>query len=329
MTVSIRSLDSDRDFQSLVTLLHTVQREPPTNEAVQATLTHPLPLHRLTVVAASDATLIGYCRLTRLASAPAQQATLWIATHPHYRRQGIATALYRDTYTFLQAHHFQELRSQVEEDDPGSLSFAQQHGFHIARHFFRSTLDLQTFDEAPFQASIQIAHAQGIRFTTLAALGDTPEMRHRVYELNKVTAADIPGRGPFFSFDEYEQQRFGQPSYRAEGVIVALKDEEWVGLKQVSLHVDVHRAFDEMTGVLRPYRGHQIAQALKLHAIRYAKAQHMSRLSTFNDAANEPMLRINRKLGYQPEGGRYLLHAEIQNAAHQAAEQEETRAQKS
>ena len=124
-------------------------------------------------------------------------------------------------------------------------------------------------------------------------------MRRRVYELNKVTAGDIPGRGPFYTFEEYEQQRFGHAGYRAEGMFLALKGAEWVGLSQVSLHEQL--AFNEMTGVLRQYRGQQIAQALKLLAIRYAKAQGRPRISTFNDAANLPILTINRKLGYQPD----------------------------
>jgi GNAT superfamily N-acetyltransferase len=305
----IRPLDPAGDLRSLVTFLACVVREPPSEETLRATLTADLELRRLTVITNARNALIGYSSITRLASAPAGQATLWVATHPHHRQQGIATALYHDACMFLRAQHLTDLRAQIEDDDQASFVFAQRRGFTVDRHLFRSTLDLQVFDAAPFQPAIDNARARGIAFTTLAALGDTPTTRRRVYELNKLTAVDIPGRGPFFSFEEYEQHRFGHAGYRAEGIILARDAAQWVGLTQVSLHIKEHFAFNEMTGVIREYRGQQIAQALKLHAIRYAQAQQMPSLRTFNDSANLPILVINRKLGYQPEPGFYFLRA--------------------
>ncbi|HEU5100230.1 MAG TPA: GNAT family N-acetyltransferase [Roseiflexaceae bacterium] len=308
--MQIYSLDPDRDFQKLIAFMDAVSREPPTAETLRATLTAEAQLRRLTAIAGERGDLIGYCSVTRLASAPAGQATLWVATHPRHRRQGVATALYQDACAFLRAQQLADVRSRVEDDDRASLAFAQRRGFGVDRHFFRSMLDLRRFDAAPFQPVIDHAQARGIAFTTLAALGDTPATR-RVYELNKLTAADIPGRGPFFSFEEYEQRRFSHPAYRAEGVILALAGAQWVGLTQVSLHPEERFAFNEMTGVTREYRGRQIAQALKLLAISYAQAQHMPELRTFNDSANTPILAINRKLGYRPEPGFYFVMAEL------------------
>jgi GNAT superfamily N-acetyltransferase len=311
VAIQIRSFDPAGDVQSLVTFLACVVRDPPTAEALRATLTADVQLQRLTGVTDARDALSGYCSITRLASAPADQATLWVATHPQHRHQGIATALYHDACMFLRTQHLTDLRAQIEDDDQASFGFAQRRGFAVDRHFFRSTLDLQTFDAAPFQSAIDSARARGIAFTTLAALGDTMTTRRSVYELNKLTAADIPGRGPFFSFEEYEQRRFGHAGYRAEGVMLAIDAAQWVGLTQVSLHPQERFAFNEMTGVIREYRGQQIAQALKLQAIRYAQSQQMPSLRTFNDSANMPILVINRKLGYQPEPGFYFLRAAL------------------
>jgi RimJ/RimL family protein N-acetyltransferase len=309
--MQIRLLEPVGDLSLILAFLASVVREPPSEEALRATLTADAQLRRLTAIADDGGTLVGYCSVTRLASAPADQATLWVATHPQYRQRGIATALCHDAYTFLRRHQLTDLRSQIEADDQASLVFAQQHGFTVDRHFFRSTLDLQRFDAAPFQPAIDNAQAGGITFTSLAALGDTEATRRRVYELNKLTAADIPGRGPFFSFEEYQQRRFGHAGYRAEGVILALDDGQSVGLTQVSIHPKDHFAFNEMTGVIREYRGRHIAQALKLLAIGYAQAQQMPVLRTFNDSANMPILAMNRKLGYQPEPGFYFMRAAL------------------
>lgn len=311
MALAIRSLDPAGDLRALVTFLASVLREPPTAEALRANLTADLQLLRLTAITDEQGVVLGYCTITRLASAPPEQATVWVATHPHARRQGIASALYHDACTFLRTQRVTDLRSRVEEDDQASLVFAQRRGFSVDRHFFRATLALQSFDATPFQPAIDHARGRGIAFTTLAQLGDTATTRRRVYELNKVTAADIPGRGPFFSFEEYEQRRFHHVGYRAEGVILAIDGAHWVGLTQVSLHNEGRYAFNEMTGVLRNYRGQHIALALKVHAIYYAQAQQMPVLSTFTDSANTPILGMNRKLGYQAEAGFYLMRAAL------------------
>jgi GNAT superfamily N-acetyltransferase len=315
----IHSLDPAGDLKPLVTFLAGVMREPPTEEALQATMAADVPLRRLTAISDARDALIGYCSITRLASAPVDQAILWIATHPHDRHQGIATALYHDACIFLRTHHVTQLRSQLEETDHASLAFAEHRGFTRDRHFFRSTLDLQTFDATPFQSALHEARARGIVFTTLANLGDTSRTRRRVYELNKVTAADIPGRGRFFSFEEYEQRRFGDAGYRAEGVILAVAGAHWVGLTQVSLHIKEHFAFNEMTGVLQEYRGQHIAQALKVYAISYAQAQQIPFLRTFTDSANMPILALNQKLGYQAEPGFFLLRAVLAQRGDQEA----------
>ena len=66
-----------------------------------------------------------------------------------------------------------------------------------------------------------------------------------------------------------------------------------------------------ITGVLPAYRGRKIAQALKLIAIRYAKARGANYIRTDNDSENAPMLAINRKLGYKSQTGVYLLYKQL------------------
>ena len=62
-----------------------------------------------------------------------------------------------------------------------------------------------------------------------------------------------------------------------------------------------------MTGVDRQFRGRNLALALKLLSIQYAKRHSILYLETSNDSANAPMLAINAKLGYQRQYGVYTL----------------------
>ncbi len=65
--------------------------------------------------------------------------------------------------------------------------------------------------------------------------------------------------------------------------------------------------YNMMTGVESAYRGRHIALALKLLIIKYARRYGAAYLRTNNDSENAPILAVNRKLGYQPQPGKYML----------------------
>jgi hypothetical protein len=70
--------------------------------------------------------------------------------------------------------------------------------------------------------------------TTLAVLGDTSANRHRIYQLNRACSADIPGRGEFFSYEEYAQRRFAGLGFRPDGQVLLLDGDAMVGLCALS-----------------------------------------------------------------------------------------------
>ncbi len=114
------------------------------------------------------------------------------------------------------------------------------------------------------------------------------------------------------TYDEFVENVIGASWFRPEGQIFAsdgdpAKSTEWIGLAGVRLLPEKRGAYNLMTGVLRSYRGRKIAQALKLLAIRYAKAQGAIYIRTTNDSLNVPMLAINDKLGYQRQPGKFIL----------------------
>ena len=93
----------------------------------------------------------------------------------------------------------------------------------------RLQLDVTDFDLARFQPYVDECRTSGIRLTTLSELGDTPEHRRALYDLNKECSADIPERGAFFTYDEYHRLRFEVP-VREDGDVNA---RVWIRIREV------------------------------------------------------------------------------------------------
>jgi GNAT superfamily N-acetyltransferase len=167
----------------------------------------------------------------------------------------------------------------------------------------RLELDVRRFDDAGFVPYLQRAQSSGTRFTTMADLGDGPEHRRALYDLNKTCSADIPDRGQFYEYDEYVVQRIDVDTYNPGGVIIALRGDDWIGMSATSLHPDQGFAFSEMTGVLAPHRGKGLSLALKLLAIRFARSSGYQRLVTFHHPRNGTAIAMNRRLGFVDQVG--------------------------
>jgi RimJ/RimL family protein N-acetyltransferase len=95
--------------------------------------------------------------------------------------------------------------------------------------------------------------------------------------------------------------------FRADGQILAVDGERYVGLGAVGFEPDGITAFNAFTGVDKAYRGRGIAQALKILAAQYAQTNGARVIVTSNDSENAPMLAVNDKLGYVRQPGPYWL----------------------
>lgn len=239
-----------------------------------------------------------------------QAGRFWVevAVDSALARQGIGTQLYADAWQFAQQQGVTKAKSAVRDNCAHCLRFAEQRGFVIDRHIFDSTLALDTFDEQPFAGTIEAVEARGIRFFSLADIDVTEAAQRKLYELNTKLLLDVPGWDEELApFEQFVKWVFEAPHYRADGQIIAANGENWVGLAAVGYFKEGNLAVNMITGVDRAYRGRKIALALKLLANRVARCWGVSSIRTNNDSQNAPMLKINRKLGYQPEPGRYIL----------------------
>jgi GNAT superfamily N-acetyltransferase len=314
MPITIRPVDPENDLDYVAELLSLAQQRRVTVERLQERLRVPATALQLAVGVDDAGEILAYSELSRYGSRPPGQFSLWIIVHPECRRQRIGSRLYEHALRFARAQGMTELVGNIADDDEASQEFARSLGFEVERHGIRAYLDLETFPEGAFARILDSVRAAGIEFGSLADMGDTLRARRRVYELNRAISADIPGRGPFWSFEEYLKLRFDRAWYRADGVTLAMDGEAWVGLNQVGIHAAEGFAFVEMTGVVAEYRGRKIGQALELMGIRCARRYGVGTLGTSIDAENAPMLAISRKLGYQPKEGSYRVKAVFRSA---------------
>lgn len=310
--IHLQPLNPQSDFPHIAELRNLVDPEPVTAEQLQE-WEQQIPQgqirHRVVAVD-EEGQMVGF---NDTGWDPWMQPGLFdlrVLVHPAWRQQGIGALLYDDALQFSRAHGATKFQGRVRDHADDGLRFARQRGFAIDRHVFESTLDLTTFDERRQSGAVEAAGAAGIRFFTLADVGNTPEAQRRLYDLNARVSMDVPGSESFQSFMPFEvfQAAVCAASwYRPDGEIIAAAGDAWIGLAAVGYFERTQSMYNMITGVDRAYRGQGLAQALKLLSIRCARSYGARYIRTNNDSQNAPMLAINRKFGYKPEPGYYVV----------------------
>ncbi len=217
---------------------------------------------------------------------------------PDERGAGFGIALLDALEGWAAEHDCTELEGPVAEDDPGSLAWAAAHGYHEAGRNSRLVLDL-TAAELP-----EPALPEGIEIVTWA---DRPELATGMYEVAREAVPDIPGEeeGDIGTLEEWLARDMQGESDDPRAVFVALAGDEVAGYAKLSLAPErSDRAFHDLTGVKRAYRGQGIAAALKRTQIAWAKEQGYESLQTSNEARNEPIRTAERAARLRGRAGR-------------------------
>jgi GNAT superfamily N-acetyltransferase len=305
--MNIRPAHIETDLPDIVRIINPYETNPLTVDQVRSFFQYNPPGRiqmRLVAVDENNA-LTGYSGFVHEASTPARHFIVWVVVDPDFRCRGIGAALWDATLDSLKKQAATQLEADVLDNDPVGLGFAEQRGFTIHHHDYRSILDLAAFDETPYLPGIAALEAQGIRFCSLADFPDTPEIRRKLYDLNTPNDPNIVGNK--LSYTEFENFVFGAPWFRREGQLLAVDGDIWVGMAAVSLDPESQNAYNAYTGVQSAYQGRKIALTLKILAVRYARRHNAPTIATDNNSLNAPILAINQKMGYQPQPGKYWL----------------------
>jgi mycothiol synthase len=228
-----------------------------------------------------------------------------LAVLPEHRRRGVGSALYRSVSGWLSTQGIDEIDAPVPEDDVESLAFARRRGFREVERNGRMILELDGLEPEP------LAPPDGIEVITWA---ERPDLARGIYEVACEADLDIPGERdalmePFEDWLTHEMQGAGD---RPDATFLALAGDKVVGYAKFSLTAaQPETAHHDMTGVKRAWRRRGIAGALKRAQISWAKRQGYRRLMTQNERRNEPIRRLNRRLGYREAPGRIVMRGPL------------------
>jgi GNAT superfamily N-acetyltransferase len=229
-----------------------------------------------------------------------------IAVPPGHRRRGAGTALWRACSAWARERGHAELNAWIPAGDPDSLAWATRRGYRERGREDLFVLELRNAElprpEPP----------QGVELTSLA---DRPELARGVHDVVREAWPDIPGHAgeEIEPFEDWWRVFGDAVRFPPGGTVVAVAGGEAVGYAQLRLRAN-GAAWNAMTGIRRAWRGRGVATALKLAQLEWAKQAGIERVTTLNETRNEPIRRLNERLGYEPRPGRIRVVGPLSDA---------------
>lgn len=245
--------------------------------------------------------MVGYADAWRAPwSAPGEMICTAVVD-PAHRGQGVGRMLLDLVEATARAKGAAYIKAALKDSNPAALTCVTKRGYSIDRHLFQSTLDPAAFDPAPFATAVA-----GIRFFTLAdEPGEATE--RKLYELERISQRDNPGSpGELLPYDQWRLWVLESARVLPALFFFAADGDRLVGTTYMHT-VEGGGLHTIYTGVDPAYRGRSIAQALKVRAAMAAREYGAPYMRTDNDSQNGPMLAINRKMGYRPLPGEYVV----------------------
>lgn len=311
--ISLRPARPESDFSRLAAWFTILEGETNTEESLTRYFERDRDrILRVMVAEESAGAPLGFSWLERSRANP-NRAVLSLYVLPEHRRQGIGSRLYADLEQAARELVADRLRVSIWDNTPADRGFAERRGFAEHIHSMAFSLDLATFDDRPYDAIIERLKAEGFHFTSMEELGNTEEAQRRLYILNDTAAASTlgsDGEHPWESFEDFQQHVCQTDWYKPGGQFVAIDTAtgNWAAMSAITRLEGNDYAYNLFTGVDFPYRGRKLAQAVKVHALRYARdVLKATSVHTNHNSKNPPILAIDRKLGYVQIPGLYVM----------------------
>ena len=246
-----------------------------------------------------------------------QKVFEYLYVDPAFRNKGVGTLLYNHLDAEAKRLECKEFKCNVPDNCPPGLTFMLHQGFTETLHSIVMELEMSSFDDAPYQSTIERLKTEGFRFTTIAELGNMEENQRKLYHLNDTTAMETPlwtGGHCWDTFEEFKKSVCDAEWYRPAGqnVVIDSANGEWVAMSAITRFENSASAYNLFTGVDRRYRGRKLAQAVKVMALCFARdVLKVPSVQTNHNTANEPIIAIDRKFGYVVRPGYFALEKKV------------------
>jgi GNAT superfamily N-acetyltransferase len=314
MTYIIRDYQHPQDARAFLAVSNRVQNPPMTLEQyLEREQQRPVaerPLEKLLLEV--DGLICGFAQVIPHSFVPPGWAGMGLVVHPEHRSRGYGQALWEYLEQHLQQYSLLGLEAYVQDDDPASRAWAGARGFQYYGHRFASILNLETFDFGRFTGFPKRVKASGIEFCSFADILQSESDWLRLLEFVADSLARTPDlkHNPRWSLEQVAHYVRDNSDTNAARIFLAIDAGVWVGVSVLTL--DRGQTYNFITAVNPSHQGRGIALALKLEAIKKAKALGYSLMRTNNLSVNAPMLEVNRKLGFEALPGRWMLHLKLE-----------------
>jgi len=212
-----------------------------------------------------------------------------IAVVPERRRRGIGSLILADLSERARALGKGQIQFEVKQIDEESRTFLERRGFECVGGEEAVVLDLDGI-EAP-----TVDPPPGVRIVSRV---EEPDLLEGMYAIGVQADEDIPGSDGVMTFEQWKASEIDKPSRRPELCFIALTGDEVIGYAALMVFGD--EAHHGLTATRRDWRRRGVASALKRAEIAAAKNAGFKRLTTESEERNEPMRKLNEKLGFVP-----------------------------
>jgi GNAT superfamily N-acetyltransferase len=311
-TILLRPAEPERDFRQLAAWFSILEGEPNSDSSLKEYYDKEREWIIHKVAEDEQGELLGFYWILRHKS-EADRIYFYLFVRPEQRRQGLGRRLYDDLARVAEAAQTKRLRVSVRDDCPEYRTFAERRGFSVQLQRIALALNLDTFDDRPYEAIIAKLKEDGFLFTSMEELGNTEEAQRKLYILNNTTAMQVPGSDgePYWdSFEDFQKSVCQSDWYKPGGQFVAIDTTNgtWAAMCAISRFDGNEYANTLHIGVDMPYRGRKLGQAVRVLALRYARdVLKAHSVRTTHNGVNLPALAIDHKLGYVQIPGTYLM----------------------
>jgi RNA polymerase sigma factor (sigma-70 family) len=183
------------------------------------------------------------------------------------------------------------------------VTLLQSRGFEEVSRVLDLRLQVADADVSPFLPVLKRIEEQRVSITTFAEDRERDaRCVEKLYKLTTLLQQDDPAHGPVArpAYNAREALMWLEMSYvLPDAVFIAKRDDEYVGLSDVSLFEALPRGLTQgFTGVRGDYRRCGLATALMVRAVMYAQSHGYQVIQSFHKPEQVEVRALNEKFGF-------------------------------